>query len=83
MSAVRRFIEESPFKTYTWQARSIQESMMVINNAMPLLPCGKFMRVKYDDFVQVGRIIDGLEMYSHLRIFACFDFYSKHNFNSH
>ena len=49
-SSVRRFINASAdqYKDPRWQARSVQESLTVINNALPLLKCGKLMKIKFD-----------------------------------
>ena len=51
MSAVRRFSEENPYKTFSWQARSSQMSMSLINNAVPHLACGKTMLIKYEALI--------------------------------
>eukprot|EP00730_Choanoeca_flexa_P018730 TRINITY_DN9125_c0_g1_i1.p1 TRINITY_DN9125_c0_g1~~TRINITY_DN9125_c0_g1_i1.p1 ORF type:complete len:775 (+),score=147.07 TRINITY_DN9125_c0_g1_i1:1296-3620(+) len=52
LSAVRRFqVKEFQYKNYQFQARAVEESLNVINNAIPLLPCGKVMQLRYEDFV--------------------------------
>jgi hypothetical protein len=50
LSSVRRFSGPCPYKSYQWQARSCQESLTVMNNAIPSLKCGKFMYLGYEDF---------------------------------
>ena len=54
MSAVRRFKKDDrrySFKSAGFQARTVAESIVHINNVIPHLPCGKFMVLKYEDFV--------------------------------
>ena len=51
-SAVRRFqVKEFQYKNYEFQARSVQESLTVINNALGAVPCGKYFVLKYEDFI--------------------------------
>jgi hypothetical protein len=50
LSSVRRFVKDNPYKDYRWQARSAQESLIVINNSLLSLQCGKFMRLPYEQF---------------------------------
>ena len=50
LSSVRRFSNPCPYKSYQWQARSCQQSLTVMNNAIPSLKCGKFMYLGYEDF---------------------------------
>lgn len=53
LSAVRRFkVAEFQYKNYEFQARAVQESLSVINNALPFLPCGKYAIFPYEDLVQ-------------------------------
>jgi hypothetical protein len=50
LSAVRRFSQQCPYKNYEWQARSCQESLVMMNSAIPSLKCGKLMYLGYDEF---------------------------------
>ena len=53
LSSVRRFkVDEFQYKNYQFQARAVQESLSLINNALPFLPCGKFAIFPYEDLVQ-------------------------------
>lgn len=55
LSAVRRFHandNQYGYRTPSFQARMISESMVHLNNVLPALPCGKTMVIKYEDFVQ-------------------------------
>jgi hypothetical protein len=53
LSAVRRFkVAEFQYKNYQFQARAVQESLSLINNAIPFLPCGKFAIFPYEELVQ-------------------------------
>jgi hypothetical protein len=49
LSAVRRFqVERFEYKNYQWQARAVEESLAMIHNAIPLLPCGKVAVYGYE-----------------------------------
>ena len=48
LSSVRRFEQGSPYKDYKWQARCAQDSLTTINNAIPLLKCGKLLKISYE-----------------------------------
>eukprot|EP00042_Codosiga_hollandica_P014676 m.34052 g.34052 ORF g.34052 m.34052 type:complete len:397 (-) comp43381_c0_seq1:164-1354(-) len=53
LSAVRRFKREDPrysYKTLSFQARIISESLTHLNNVIPSLPCGKFMVLNFESF---------------------------------
>lgn len=54
LSAVRRFhnCAECGYKTPEFQARMVSESLVNINNNLPSLPCGKWMVLEYESFVQ-------------------------------
>ena len=51
LSSVRRFQSFCPYKNHQWQGRSAQESLSMIHNSLPSLPCGKIMRLSYEDFI--------------------------------
>jgi hypothetical protein len=61
LSAVRRFYDEgeAAYKTPEYQARMVSESLVNINNNLPHLPCGKWMMMKYEDFVANPRQFSG------------------------
>ena len=53
LSAVRRFkVKEFQYKNFEFQARSAQEALTLINNALPLVKCGKYMVMRYEQFVK-------------------------------
>ena len=51
LSAVRRFQndEEYLYKNHGFQARMVSENLATINNALPLMPCGKTLAIRYED----------------------------------
>jgi len=51
LSAVRRFQnnEEYLYKNHGFQARMVSENLATINNAIPRMPCGKTLAIKYED----------------------------------
>lgn len=52
-SAVRRFkVGEFQYKSYQFQARAVQESLSMINNAVRSLRCGKVAWLRYESFVK-------------------------------
>ena len=52
LSAVRRFkVKEFQYKNYQFQARAVQESLGVINNALASVPCGHTLRLSYEDLL--------------------------------
>lgn len=61
LSAVRRFRDDSEarFKNHAFQARMVTESLATINNALPSLPCGKYMVMRYEDFAKNPRQFTG------------------------
>lgn len=58
MSAVRRFrVKEFQYKIPQFQARVVQESLSIINNALHVLPCGKTMVLNYDHFIEAPHAV--------------------------
>eukprot|EP00039_Didymoeca_costata_P000065 m.43999 g.43999 ORF g.43999 m.43999 type:complete len:774 (+) comp10032_c0_seq1:151-2472(+) len=52
MSSVRRFrVQEFEYKNFEFQARSVQESLTVMNNALAAVPCGQVLLLPYDKLV--------------------------------
>eukprot|EP00051_Salpingoeca_urceolata_P001654 m.42775 g.42775 ORF g.42775 m.42775 type:complete len:383 (-) comp11580_c0_seq2:25-1173(-) len=53
LSAVRRFHDDSEYtyKTHEFQARVVTESLAHLNNIVPLLPCGKYAIIHFEDYV--------------------------------
>eukprot|EP00050_Salpingoeca_kvevrii_P013276 m.27738 g.27738 ORF g.27738 m.27738 type:complete len:814 (+) comp4819_c0_seq1:485-2926(+) len=53
LSSVRRFkVKEFQYKNFQYQARSVQESLTVINNGISQLTCGKFHVMRYESFIE-------------------------------
>ena len=55
LSSVRRFKKDDPrytYKTPSFQARMVSESLAHLNNVLPSLPCGKLMVLSYEAFVE-------------------------------
>lgn len=54
LSAVRRFRndDEYQYKNSQFQARMVSENLAVINNALPMLPCNRYMVVSYEKLIQ-------------------------------
>lgn len=54
LSSVRRFqVENFTYKNYQYQARNVQESLTIINNGLSFVPCGKSLRVSYEELLDV------------------------------
>lgn len=53
LSAVRRFQDDDEYlyKNEEFQARMITESLATINNALPHLPCDRYMMIEYETLV--------------------------------
>lgn len=57
LSAVRRFKDgndrpEFQYKNYEYQARSVQESLSMINNGLMTVPCGKSLVLPYEAMLE-------------------------------
>lgn len=52
VSAVKRFYDDKAnqdYKNYRFQARATQRLFSLINNNLPLLPCGKTLHISYEE----------------------------------
>ena len=62
MSAVRRFrdaTDPTQYKNSQFQARAVAESLVAINNALPHLPCSKWVMLQFEEFAHNPKLLLG------------------------
>jgi hypothetical protein len=60
LSAVRRFQNDAEYlyKNPEYQARVISENLATINNALRMLPCNRYMAIRYEDLTTTPQMLE-------------------------
>lgn len=79
MSAVRRFQDDAEYayKNHEFQARVVSENLATINNALPLLPCGRAFAMRYEDLVADPEVLRSTPPVRRPRVHTTHDFANR------